>query len=249
MPDHRLVVVEEERRQRLGQLGLADAGRPQEQERPERPVRVVQPRPRPPDRVRHRLHRLALADDPAPELLLHAQELLALALEHPVDRDAGPALDHRRHLLRRDRLLDHHVLAGALGLLQPLLELRDDAVGELARPLQVPLPLDVLELHPRLVELLLQLRRALQLVPLRPPARRHLRRALLERAELLHQPRQPVLARRVASRASAPPPRSASAGSRGRARRAPRASNPPPCAAGSPPRPSGRSPCPAGTGR
>ena len=61
---HRLVVVEQERRQRLGQLGLADAGRPEEQERPQRPVRVVQPRPRPPHRVRHRLDRLLLADDP-----------------------------------------------------------------------------------------------------------------------------------------------------------------------------------------
>ena len=42
--DHRRLAVEEELGQRLGQLGLADAGRAQEQERADRPVRVLQAR-------------------------------------------------------------------------------------------------------------------------------------------------------------------------------------------------------------
>ena len=41
------------------------------------------------------------------ELVLHAQQLLALALQHPVDRNAGPARDHLRDVVGRHRLLDH----------------------------------------------------------------------------------------------------------------------------------------------
>ena len=44
-PDHGRLAVEEELGQGLGQLGLAHAGRPQEQERADRPVRVLQARP------------------------------------------------------------------------------------------------------------------------------------------------------------------------------------------------------------
>ena len=54
--------VEQERRQRLAQLGLADAGRAEEQERTVRPVRVRQTRARTADRIGHRADRLVLAD-------------------------------------------------------------------------------------------------------------------------------------------------------------------------------------------
>src|SRR5436305_8743286 len=49
----------------------------------------------------------SLADDALGELLLHAQELLLLAFEHPVDRNPGPARDHLRDVIGGDRLLDH----------------------------------------------------------------------------------------------------------------------------------------------
>src|SRR5207244_1696824 len=87
---HRTLVVEQEFGERLGELGLADAGRPEEQERAHRPVRILQPGARPAHRLRYRGDRLVLADDARPERLLHLQELLALAFEHLVDRDAGP---------------------------------------------------------------------------------------------------------------------------------------------------------------
>src|SRR6267378_810885 len=41
--DHRALVIEQEFGERLGELGLADAGRPKKQERAHRPVRVLQP--------------------------------------------------------------------------------------------------------------------------------------------------------------------------------------------------------------
>ena len=51
---HRPLVVEEEVGERARELGLADAGRAEEQERADRAVRIGQPGARAPDRVRHR---------------------------------------------------------------------------------------------------------------------------------------------------------------------------------------------------
>src|SRR5215813_3656574 len=48
-----------------------------------------------PARARHRrrdgLHRFALTDNAPGEALLHAQQLFALAFQHPLDGNAGPA--------------------------------------------------------------------------------------------------------------------------------------------------------------
>ena len=60
--DHRVLVVEQELGQRLGQLGLADAGRAEEHERADRPVGVLQAGARAAHGGRHGLHRLVLAD-------------------------------------------------------------------------------------------------------------------------------------------------------------------------------------------
>ena len=73
--DHRPLVVEEEVGERAGQLGLADAGGAEEQERPDRPVRVGQAGAAAADGVGHRGDRLVLADHPLVEDLLHADEL------------------------------------------------------------------------------------------------------------------------------------------------------------------------------
>ena len=113
--DQRVLVVEQIGRQRLGQLGLADAGGPQEHERADRPVRVLQARARAPHRGRDRLHRLLLADDALGEFALHAQELVLLAFEHAVDRHAGPARDHAGDVIGGHGLLDHGAFALGFG--------------------------------------------------------------------------------------------------------------------------------------
>ena len=73
--------VEHELRQRARQLGLAHAGRPEEQERADRAVGILQPRARAAQRGRHGLDRLVLAYDPLVQALLHVDQLLCLALE------------------------------------------------------------------------------------------------------------------------------------------------------------------------
>ncbi len=103
--DHGPAVVEEELGQGPGELGLADAGRSEEEERADRAVGVGQAGPAAPDGVGDRGDRFVLADHPGVEGVLHADELLDLALEQPAHRDAGPAADHLGHVLGVDLLL------------------------------------------------------------------------------------------------------------------------------------------------
>ena len=91
--DQRGLVVEQELGERAGGLGLADAGRAEEQERADRPARVLEPGPGAADRVGDGLDRLVLADHPLVEPLLHVDELVGLALEQAVDRDPRPRPD------------------------------------------------------------------------------------------------------------------------------------------------------------
>ncbi len=103
--------------------------------------------------------------------VLHAQKLLALALQHPVDRHAGPARDDLRDVIGRHRLLDHRRLAVArFDRSQLLLQLGDDAIGQLAGAREVAAALRLLELDAALVELLLELLRVAELVLLALPA-------------------------------------------------------------------------------
>ena len=68
---HRLLVVEQELGERARQLGLADAGRTEEEEAAERTVGILQSGARAADGIRDRVDRLVLADDALVQPLLH----------------------------------------------------------------------------------------------------------------------------------------------------------------------------------
>jgi hypothetical protein len=61
--DHVVLGVEQRRREGLGEFGLADAAGAQEQERADRPARVLHPGAGPDDRVGDKLDGFVLADD------------------------------------------------------------------------------------------------------------------------------------------------------------------------------------------
>ena len=133
--DDRALVVEQEVRERLGQLGLADAGRAQEQERPGGAVGVGDARAGAAHGVGDGGDGGPLADQPAADHLLHAQQLGGLALEQPAGRDARPGLDDVGDLLGADLVAHHRVGDGLLvrgGLHELRLQLGDPAVEDLA---------------------------------------------------------------------------------------------------------------------
>ena len=157
-PGHRRVVVEQELGQRARELGLADAGRAEEQERAKRPARVAETGPGPPDRVRHGLDRLVLTDDPAVEAILHRDELLELTLHQAGDRDPGPRGDDLGDVVGRDLLAQERARAlergEGIGLLgQLLLERGQRLVLELGGGLVVGLSLGLVDPDLELLEL------------------------------------------------------------------------------------------------
>ena len=149
------------RGERLGQLGLADAGRAEEHERADRPVRILQAGAGAAHRGRHGLHRLApgrrrACRAPPPSCSSFSRSPSSiLSTGTPVQRETTPAT--------WSGVTASSISAAAVGLGldlgELLLELRDDAVGELAGALaQSPLALRLVELGAGLVELLLELR-------------------------------------------------------------------------------------------
>ncbi len=188
---HRVLVVEEELGESLGELGLADARRPQEHERADRAVGVLQPGTRAPHGASDGFDRLFLADDALAERALHVDELVPLALEHLVDWNTGPARDDLRDIGGRHDLRDHLAFAlalGLLGFLDPLLEAGDHAIGELTRLCEVARPLCDLELAARRVELFLELLRALHTLLLGEPFGRERLGVLFQFGEVFLEP-------------------------------------------------------------
>ena len=86
----RLFGIEQEFGERLAQLGLADAGRAEEQERAVGPIRIGQAGARAADRIGHRRTASSWPTTRCAERLFHAQQLFLLAFEHLGDGNAGP---------------------------------------------------------------------------------------------------------------------------------------------------------------
>ena len=109
------------------------------------------------------------------QAFFHLEELVALAFEHLVDRNAGPARNDLRHMVLGHRLFDHRIVLGLLlDLLELLLEPRNGGVSELARLGEVAFALRLLESDARLAEFLLERRCRSKLLLLRLPFARQL---------------------------------------------------------------------------
>ena len=141
-------VIEHETGQSLGQLGFADAGRPQEHERADRTMGVLQARPCTAHGGSHRMDGFDLADNPFAELGFHHQEFFFFARQHPFDRHTGPARHDLRDVVGAHGLVNQ---CGALGLLafdgdQPLFEVGDQSIGQFAGLLIFALALGIGEI-------------------------------------------------------------------------------------------------------
>uniref|UniRef100_A0A452ZKJ8 Uncharacterized protein n=1 Tax=Aegilops tauschii subsp. strangulata TaxID=200361 RepID=A0A452ZKJ8_AEGTS len=156
--DEQVLVVEQLLGEGLGELGLAHAGRAQEEERPGGLLRPSKPRPGPQHSLGDGVHGLRLPDHPRVQPVRHADEPLLVVLPEPGHRDAGPPAHHLRDLLRADGLGEHQVLAGlALQLGDGGVDLLEGAVLEVGDPGQVHAPLGLLQRELQLLAPLLQL--------------------------------------------------------------------------------------------
>ena len=249
----RVLVVEQIFRERLGQLGLADAGRAQEHERADRPVRVLQAGARAAHRGRDRASPLpAWPTTRLAEFVFHAQQLFLLAFEHAVDRHAGPARHHAGDVVGGDGLFHHRAALAFLGLdvLELLLQLGNAAIGQFAGALVFALALRVGEFDAQRIELGLELLRVGQLFLFRLPARGDVGGLLLERSSVrfrdcFSRSFEPASLSFLSASCSILQPHDLAVD---RSRALP-AWNRPASSAAPPPRRPGRWPCRAGSGR
>ena len=119
---------------------------------------------------------LVLADHALAQVVLHAQQLLALALEHLLDRHAGPAGDDGGDLLGVDHLGGERrpASASASSSARRFSSGRDLAVGDLRGALQVAAALGGGQLGAQAVQRLAGLGGLADLLLLGPPAGGHL---------------------------------------------------------------------------
>ena len=192
---------------------------------------------------------LVLADHALVQPLLHVEQLLALALEHPCDRDARPLRDDLGDLLGVDFLRQQRALLRDLDALAELrLALGRASPYRISRDaLEIARALGALGLAAQLSIARLTSLIARRIAPSRAAsASGRARRGLPRLGELALEPARACGLVVSFSSACA---RSRAGACRVRPRRARSASSRSPCAAARPPRRSGRSPCPAGSGR
>ena len=187
---HGLIVVEQEAGQRTRQLGLADARGPRNMNEPMGRFGSCRPARARRTAVDTARDRLGLADDALAELVLHPEQLVLLAFEHLLDRNAGPARDDARDVIRRHGLLHHAAarIGGVFHGLQPFFEIGYDAIGQLARPREIAFALNLLKLDARSVQLLLNFVGGGELFLLFFPAPRQRARLVFEIGDFLLQP-------------------------------------------------------------
>ena len=198
----RLLAVEEGLGERLGELGLADPGRAEEEERADRAARVLDAGAGADHRVGDQPDRLVLADYPPVEDLVEAQELLPLRLHEAGDRDPGPAGDDLGHLGLADALAQEArgvaVARLRLGGCQTRFEPGEDAVLQLGGTAQVGGALGLLDGETGLLDLLAQPADRGDLGPLLLPLGAHRALPLLQVGELAAQVGEPFAAPLVA---------------------------------------------------
>ena len=197
-PHDGVLVVEQELRERPGELRLSHAGRPDEEEGADRPFRVREAGARTAHGVGDGLDGLLLAHDALAQALLHLQELLLLAFDQAGHRNARPL----RHdggdvllgdFLAQDRLALLQVRQMRVARRDLLLELRQTPVSQLRGLLQVARSLGFGRLLPHLFERLLRLADLSDGLLLGRPAGAQPARLFAQAGELLFDLRQALV--------------------------------------------------------
>ena len=149
--DHAALIIKESLCQRLGQLSLAHAGRPQEDKGANRPLRCLDTGTGPENSLADHLDSLILANYPLMEHIFKMQKLFPFAGEHLGHRNASPAADHPGNVFLANLLLQKLVIRrlggnGGFLRLQLFLQLRQPAVFQLRQLVQVIVPFRALHL-------------------------------------------------------------------------------------------------------
>ena len=144
--NHVLFIVKQTFRQGLGQLRLAYARRPQEQERTDGPVGALNTRTAAQDGFGNLRHRFLLTNYPFVQDVFHVKQLVPFPFHQLGNRNTRPAFDDAgnfflRHLISQEHIFATVFLRKAFLFLQFLLKLGQLAVFQFRRLVQVIFPL------------------------------------------------------------------------------------------------------------
>ena len=159
---HGALIVKERRRKALCKLSLADTGGTEEEEGADGLRGILDARLTSLNGLRNLLHGLILTHDPLMQGVVQVESLILLRLGELGHRNIGPAGDDLCNLVLRDCLMyERKFLPLHLGLLlfELLFKLRELAVLELGRLIEVIALLCALNLAVRVLDLLANLRK------------------------------------------------------------------------------------------
>ncbi len=105
--DHQLFVVEKKFGEGARQLGFADAGWPQENERADGPLGVGQTGAAATHRVRYAGQGIVLANHTLAQAIFHLHQFLRFPFQQAPDRNAGPLADQLGDVFLIDLFLEH----------------------------------------------------------------------------------------------------------------------------------------------
>ena len=130
--DHRVLAAKHRLGERFTELRLAHARGTEEEERPDRPFRILDADAPAADGARHGAHRVLLPDDARVQRFFKRQKPRAFALVEPCHRNARPVRHHGGDVLRRHA---HSGLFRLARLFFPLsCRLRAEALLRVAQP-------------------------------------------------------------------------------------------------------------------
>ena len=157
-PQHGALVIKQKLRQRLAQFRLADTGGTQEQERANRLTRIRDTGARTTHGVGNSGNRFFLPDDTFGQKIFHMQQFFFLALKHFINRNPRPLGDDIGNVFfgYGFREAVFMFLGIALGNLNLALQLRDNAVLQLAGAFKPPFALGNFNLYTGFVELVFE---------------------------------------------------------------------------------------------
>ena len=188
--DHRLLIVEHELRQSPGQFGFSHTGGPQENERSNRAVRILQTRACPSEGRRHSPNAVILSDHAHLQAFIHMDQFLHIAFHHAGKRDAGPVGNHFRHIFGIYLLFQHlivflYFLKFFLKFLKFTVEFHQFAIADFRRARQIAFTLCVRFLNFQCFHLALDLLNLFNDVLFRGPVHLHLVHAGFEFGQFL----------------------------------------------------------------
>src|SRR5260221_3496319 len=142
------------------QLGLPDAGWPQEEETGQGAIGVLQSCPCTTDRIGDRLHRLLLSHHTLVQVILHRDQLLDLGLHELGGGDMRPLGDDLRDVLGIDLFFEQtrtlHAAQLQLHFMDPFLQLGNGVIAQPCHFLVVILAFSFLQCDLRLLQLFLE---------------------------------------------------------------------------------------------